>query len=213
MAFEDRFRGTRETIKERQTVYLPLLRECGAGTPERPVLDVGCGRGEWLELLKEQGMARHGIDLNDTMVRLCRDRGLDVTAADAIEYMRVVSPGSLGAVTGFHIIEHLPFRTFVQLLDLSLRALASGGVIVFETPNPENVLVGSRSFYLDPTHRNPLPKEMTTMIAEARGFVRPCARELHPAGASFHAEDKALGQQLDHLFFGPQDYALIAWRP
>ncbi|MDQ2802378.1 MAG: methyltransferase domain-containing protein [Pseudomonadota bacterium] len=213
VAFENRFRGPREEIKERQTVFLQLLDECGAGTTERPVLDVGCGRGEWLELLRGRGLSARGVDINRAMVELCQGMGLDVALGDAIKHLRAAAPGSLGAITGFHIIEHLPFKVFVQLLDLSLRALAGGGVIVFETPNPDNLFVGSRSFYLDPTHRNPLPKEMTTMLAEARGFVRPQARALHPIGASFGAEDRGLGQQLDHLFFGPQDYALIAWRP
>jgi SAM-dependent methyltransferase len=211
--FEDRFRGSRAEIKERQTAHLALMAECRAGTAERPILDVGCGRGEWLELLRERGLASCGVDLNRSMVALCHELGLDVVEADAVEHLRAVPPGSLGAVTGFHIIEHLPFKTFVQLLDVSLRALASGGVILFETPNPSNVLVGSRNFYLDPTHRNPLPSEMVVTIAEARGFVRAHARELHPSGATFGAEDHKLGEHLDRLFFGPQDYALIAWRP
>jgi O-antigen chain-terminating methyltransferase len=153
------------------------------------------------------------VDLNTSMVELCRGCGLDAEAGDAVEHLRALPAGSLGAVTGFHVIEHLPFKTFVELLDEALRALASGGAILFETPNPDNVLVGSRNFYLDPTHRNPLPKELPVMIAEARGFARAHARDLHPAGATFNAEDKALGERLDGLFYGPQDYALVAWKP
>jgi SAM-dependent methyltransferase len=213
LAFEDKFRGTRGIIKERQAVYLPLLEECGAGTLARPVVDVGCGRGEWLELLRDRDLVARGVDLNGSMVELCRGLDLDAAAGDAVEHLRALPAGSLGAVTGFHIIEHLPFKVFVELLDEALRALASGGAILFETPNPDNVLVGSRNFYLDPTHRNPLPKELPVMIAEARGFARAHARDLHPAGASFNAEDKALGERLDGLFFGPQDYALVAWKP
>lgn len=213
IAFEDKFRGARELIKERQAVYLPLLEECGAGTLDRPVLDVGCGRGEWLELLRERDLVASGVDLNASMVALCRGMGLEAVAGDAVEHLHAAAPGSLGAVTGFHIIEHLPFGVFVRLLDEALRALASGGAIVFETPNPDNVLVGSRNFYLDPTHRNPMPSDMTVMIAEARGFARAHARPLHPAGQSFNAKDKALGERLDGLFYGPQDYALVAWKP
>ena len=213
LAFEDKFRGAREDIKGRQAVYLPLLDECGAGTLARPALDVGCGRGEWLELLRDRDLVARGVDLNEAMVELCRGLGLDAALGDAVERLREMPANSLGAVTGFHIIEHLPFQTFVRLLDESLRALASGGVILFETPNPDNLLVGSKNFYLDPTHRNPLPKEMTVMIAEARGFARAHARLLHPMGQSFNARDEALGERLDGLFYGPQDYALVAWKP
>jgi SAM-dependent methyltransferase len=147
------------------------------------------------------------------MVEMCRGFELDAVVGDAVEHLRDLPADSFGAVSGFHIIEHLPFKTFVELLDASLRALAPGGAILFETPNPDNVLVGSRNFYLDPTHRNPLPKEMPVMIAEARGFARAHARVLHPTGQSFGAEDKALGERLDGLFFGPEDYALVAWKP
>jgi O-antigen chain-terminating methyltransferase len=211
VAFEDRFRGTRADIKSRQAVYLPLLHEAHAGTVERPVIDVGCGRGEWLELLRENSLTGRGIDLNRTMVELCtREFGLNCEEGDAVEILRNLPAGSAGAVTGFHIIEHLPFKQFIALLDESLRVLAAGGVIVFETPNPANLLVGSRFFYLDPTHRNPMPAEMTAMAAEARGFVNVEIRELHPYPATFEAEDKVLARQLERFFFGPQDYALVA---
>jgi len=129
---------------------------------------------------------------------------------DAISYLRGLPDDSIGAITGFHIIEHLPFKAFVALLDESRRTLMPGGMILFETPNPANVLVGSRLFYLDPTHRNPMPGEMTAMMAEARGFVQVEIRELFPMAARFQARDEVLARQLDRLFHGPQDYALVA---
>jgi SAM-dependent methyltransferase len=210
VAFEDRFRGSRADIKRRQRVYLATLREAGAGTAERPIVDVGSGRGELLELLGEEGLVARGVDLNAAMVELCRGIGLDSVQADAVDYLNGVEPGGLGAVTGFHIIEHLPFPVMVALLDASLRALAPGGLVIFETPNPANLLVASRWFYLDPTHRNPLPGEMVAMIAEARGFVQVGIRELHPMQARFAARDEVLAAELDRIFHGPQDYALIA---
>lgn len=208
--FEDRFRGTRADIKQRQAVYLELLREVGAGLPGRPIVDVGSGRGELLELLGEAGLRARGVDLNGSMVALCTKLGLDCALDDAVSYLGRLDAGSLGAVTGFHIIEHLPFPTLVALLDASLRALAPGGVVVFETPNPANLLVSSRWFHLDPTHRSPLPAEMVSMIAEARGFVQVSIRELHPMQQRFEARDDVLAAQLDAIFHGPQDYALIA---
>jgi SAM-dependent methyltransferase len=213
VAFEDRFRGSRADIKQRQGVYLELLREAGAGQPGRPIVDVGSGRGELLELLGDEGLQARGVDLNRSMVEFCNRAGLDCTHGDAVAYLGRLDAGSLGAVTGFHIIEHLPFAVFVALLDASLRALAPGGVIVFETPNPANLLVASRWFHLDPTHRNPLPAEMVGMIAEARGFTRVSIRELHPMAQRFEAKDDVLAAQLDAIFHGPQDYALIARKP
>ncbi|TPG46415.1 methyltransferase domain-containing protein [Roseomonas nepalensis] len=213
VAFEDRFRGTRADIKQRQSVYLDTLRAAGAGTAARPIVDVGSGRGELLELLRDEGLHARGVDLNGHMVALCTAAGLDCTKGDAVAYLAGLEPGSLGAVTGFHIIEHLPFPVMVALLDASLHALAPGGIIVFETPNPANLLVASRWFYLDPTHRNPLPGEMVAMIAEARGFVEVSIRPLHPMQARFEARDEVLARELDAIFHGPQDYALIARRP
>jgi len=210
VAFEDRFRGSRPDIRERQRTHLPLLREADAGSDERPIVDVGAGRGEWLELLREEGMQATGVDLNRGMVELCRGLDLNCVEDDAIGYLSRLADNSLGAVTGFHIIEHLPFKTFVALLDECLRVLKPGGLILFETPNPANLLVGSRFFYLDPTHRNPMPGELTAMIAEARGFVQVQIKELHPMPARFQARDEVLAAQLDRMFHGPQDYALVA---
>ena len=211
--FEDRFRGTRADIKQRLRFYLPILAESQAGVPDRPIVDVGCGRGEFLELLQDEGLTGRGVDLNAAMAEACRERGLDCTAEDALTYLARQETGSLGAVTGFHIIEHLPFKTMVRLFDAAYLALAPGGVMVFETPNPANLLVASRWFYLDPTHRNPLPGEMVAMIAESRGFVRISIVELHPMDARFGGEDRVLREQLDQIFHGPQDYVLLARKP
>jgi SAM-dependent methyltransferase len=211
--FEDRFRGTRADIKQRQRFYLPILGESQAGSPERPIVDVGCGRGEFLELLRDEGLTARGVDMNDAMAASCRELGLDCTGEDALAYLARQPAGSLGAVTGFHIIEHLPFKTMVRLFDAAFLALAPGGLLVFETPNPANLLVASRWFYLDPTHRNPLPGEMVAMIAEARGFTRVSIVELHPMDQRFGGEDRVLREQLDQIFHGPQDYALLARKP
>jgi SAM-dependent methyltransferase len=183
-----------------------------AGTAERPIIDVGAGRGEWLELLREAGLVGRGIDLNVAMVQSCIALGLDCMLGDAVAMLAQLPENSLGAVTGFHIIEHLPFATMVALFDAALRVLAPGGVVLFETPNPANLQVGSRSFYLDPTHRNPLPSEMVSMIAQARGFKDVRILPLHPTGGSFEAQDAKLGAQLDALLHGPMDYALIAYK-
>ena len=213
VAFEDRFRGSRADIKQRQRFYLPILAEAGAGTTGRAIVDVGCGRGEFLELMRDEGLIARGVDANETMVEVCQAAGLESVAGDALAYLAQQEPNSLGAVTGFHIIEHLPFKVMVRLFDEAFRALAPGGVMVFETPNPANLMVASRWFYLDPTHRNPLPGEMVSMIAEVRGFTRVSILDLHPAPQRFSGGDPVLREELDRIFYGPQDYALLARKP
>jgi 2-polyprenyl-3-methyl-5-hydroxy-6-metoxy-1,4-benzoquinol methylase len=210
VALEDQFRGSRDEIKERLRIYLPILKEANLGSKKMPVLDVGCGRGEWLELLKEQNLQAQGVDVNRVLAENCREQGLDVIERDVIVYLRSLPDASLGAVTGFHIIEHLPFEVVVNLIDEIVRVLKPGGVAILETPNPENVLVGSHTFYLDPTHRNPLPSAMVKFIAEARGLCRVEVMNLHSLDA-YRVEDAGLEmtKRFNEYFYGPQDYAVV----
>jgi 2-polyprenyl-3-methyl-5-hydroxy-6-metoxy-1,4-benzoquinol methylase len=210
--FEDHFRGTSEDIKERVSVYLPVVKEAHAGEKEAPILDIGCGRGEWLELLKDNGLIAQGIDLNRVMVSRCQEKGLNAMEAEALELLRGLESNSLGAVTGFHIIEHLHYKHLLNIFDEALRVLKPGGVAIFETPNPENIIVGSCNFYYDPTHLNPLPPTPTHFIMEARGFKRVEIMRLHPASDSIElrASAEQLPDRVAHMFLGAQDYALIA---
>jgi 2-polyprenyl-3-methyl-5-hydroxy-6-metoxy-1,4-benzoquinol methylase len=214
VAFEDQFRGTREDIKERLRVYLPFLKGANLGLQTTPILDVGCGRGEWLELLKEEDLQAQGVDQNRVLVEECRRRGFNALEGEAVSYLCRLPQHSLGAVTGFHIIEHLPFELLVRLLDETVRVLKPGGLAIFETPNPENVLVGSHNFYLDPTHRNPLPSATVKFLAEARGLCRVTIMPLHPYPASYEVEDTSfeLAQRFNRYFYGPQDYAVMGWK-
>lgn len=205
-SFEDQFRGSREDIKERFRIYVPVLRDAAITSD---ILDIGCGRGEWLEVLREEGFEARGVELNHAMVEQCAERGLDAADADAIAYLQGLPPGSLRAVTGFHFIEHLPFETLIRLLDEITRVLKPGGLVIFETPNPENVLVGSYYFYFDPTHRNPLPAAMTQFLLESRGLSRIEVMKLHPAEALRVEGDDELTERFNTYFFGPMDYAVI----
>jgi Methylase involved in ubiquinone/menaquinone biosynthesis len=170
VAFEDEFRGSRDLILARAEPYLDLVREAGLGSVDAPVLDLGCGRGEWLDLLREHGLVGRGVDSNRVFVDLCEGRGLDVIEGDVIEVMQSLPGGSIGAITGMHIAEHLPFEVLVQLLDEARRLLRPGGLLALETPNPENLQVATHFFYMDPTHRNPIPPEAFRWLVEARGF-------------------------------------------
>jgi len=177
--FEDLFRGTREDIKGRVKYYLPFVEEVYKKTNKSPILDIGCGRGEWVELLKENNYNATGIDTNKIMVKRCKDLGLDVKEGDVIEYLRNQKDNSLSVITGFHVMEHLPFKVLIKLFDESLRVLKPGGMILFETPNPENINVGAYTFYYDPTHVKPLVPDTIRFIAEQRGFVNTNIIRLH----------------------------------
>ncbi len=209
--FEDLFRGDREDIKQRFTYYIPRLKDAGLGTPETAVLDVGCGRGEWLELLRDNGMTGSGVDMNTVMVEQCVSRGLSATIADAISYLRSLPDGSKGVVTGFHIVEHLPLDVLLTLLDETVRVLRRGGMAIFETPNPSNMLVSTENFYMDPTHRNPLPKALMKFLAEARGLCDVEILPLHPYPASYRLPDdgQPATRLLNQLLYSEQDYAVV----
>jgi SAM-dependent methyltransferase len=211
--FEDRFRGPRDEIKKRVAVYLPIVEAAAAGKPDAPVLDVGCGRGEWLELLNEHGLRARGIDSNRIMVMRCKELDLDVVEADVLEWLRKLDADSLGAVTGFHIIEHLPYRTLLSLFDETLRVLKPGGVAIFETPNPENLVVAACNFYYDPTHRHPLPPEPMRYLAETRGFECVEIKRLHPLPVPDAISAELAAMAVGQWFTSAQDYSVIGYKP
>lgn len=212
--FQDQFRGAKSDIRNRLNVYLPLLQENRLGTEEMPALDVGCGRGEWLELLRDQGMVARGIDQNSVMCELCQSNGLDVQAGTVPECLAKIPDASIGLLTGFHIIEHIPYSDVVQLIESAHRVLKPGGAVIFETPNPENLLVGSRLFYLDPTHRNPIPPPLAQFLVEAGGFQRVSIVRLNalPTDVRLHEDGSEVVNRFNDLLYGPQDFAVIGWK-
>jgi O-antigen chain-terminating methyltransferase len=213
--FEDTFRGPRELIKERQEVYVPRLIKAQAGSKSAPVLDLGCGRGEWLELLADHHLVARGVDSNPVMIERCRAQGVDVTLGDALIYLRGLPDRSVGAVTSFQMVEHMPFETVIALLDEALRVLKTGGLLILETPNPQNVLVGSQTFWIDPTHLKPIPSQTLRFFVEARGFCEAEVWNLQPYPDAIRLpEDPAgTGTRFNDYFYGPQDYGIIARRP
>jgi O-antigen chain-terminating methyltransferase len=207
---EERFRGERNELKERFEFYLPYLK-CDGITEN--ILDVGCGRGEWLELLKETGLSAEGVDSNNLMVAECQAAGIDATHANVFDHFRQVPDKSLNAITGFHIIEHLEFPQLVDFVDQSIRALRPGGLLMLETPNPESVIVATRTFFLDPTHVKPLPAELIRFLLEARGLANIEIVALHPLLEARVTGDTELAARVNDLFYGPMDYGIIARRP
>jgi SAM-dependent methyltransferase len=213
--FEDKFRGSKQEIKQRLRAYLPYVDAFARVSDDqgRRFVDVGCGRGEWLELLGELGIPALGIDMNAAMVDACIASGCAAKVDDAIAYLQRQPAGSLAGVTGFHIIEHLPFETLIALFDAAYAALADGGVLIFETPNPENMIVGSCNFYYDPTHRNPIVPAVAEFIARQRGFSKAEILRLHPFPEDYRVKGEGFsGDLINKFFFGAQDFALIAWK-
>lgn len=211
LSFEDQFRGTRSDIKDRIRIYLPYIRKAGAGSADSPILDLGCGRGEWLEFCSGEGLTAKGVDNNRIMIELCRVFGLDVIEADLLDYLSMHDTDNFGAITAFHIVEHLSFKQIIGFFDGAFRALKPGGTLIVETPNPDNMMVASRDFYQDPTHRNPLPSSTLLFIAKARGFTDLEILPLNPVPD--YARDPEVTGKLRDLIYGPQDYALIGKKP
>lgn len=171
-AFEDQHRGSRELIKSRLEVYLPFINQIQETHPNATALDLGCGRGEWLELLQDNQLSASGIDQDDGMLSACRSRGLNVQTGDAIAHLKSIPNDSLSIVSGFHIAEHLTLEDVQTLIKEALRALKPAGILILEAPNTENLVVGTSSFYLDPTHQRPLPSALLSFLASHLGFTR-----------------------------------------
>ena len=218
--FENEFRGTREIVKLRVAEYLPMITQADAGTEAAPVIDLGCGRGEWLELLREQGLVGRGIDINTVFAQGCRDLGLDVELGDVFDCLARAPDASAGAITSMHLVEHLSHEGVIALIDAAFRVLRPGGVLIFETPNPENFQVGACWFYLDPSHRNPIPAAALRWTVQARGFsdVRVQRLTQHrdfqgPPRVEADLPGAHTINALSDMFMAPLDYAIIAVKP
>ena len=172
-AFEDRYRGSRETIKTRLEAYLPFIEAAKQAFPAAcRALDIGCGRGEWLELLNEQGITAQGVDLDEGMLQACSSIGLSVQQGDGIAYLSQLADNSLELISAFHVVEHISFEQLQTLVSQAMRVLSPGGLLILESPNPENIAVASCSFYMDPTHTKPIPPDLLAFVTEYAGFIQ-----------------------------------------
>jgi SAM-dependent methyltransferase len=217
VAFEEKYRGSAADIRERLGYYLPFVRDAfnsGATANSRTVVDVGCGRGEWLNLLKEQGLAAIGIDTNLHNITSCTEQGLVAHHEDAIAWLARQEDESLGCVSAFHVIEHLDFSQLNYFIDQTLRCLCPGGLLLLETPNPENLLVGTNAFYLDPTHVRPLPPGLMDFLLSYKGFRDVALHRLHPVAADLMIHEQTeVARRCNQLFYEAQDYAVIGIKP
>ncbi|MEO8248721.1 MAG: class I SAM-dependent methyltransferase, partial [Burkholderiales bacterium] len=171
-AFEDCHRGSRELIGKRLEIYLPFVAPLRELYSPARVVDLGCGRGEWLELVSHVGFEAHGVDLDEHMLRACRELKLSVQQGEALQHLQKLDDASHCVVSGFHFAEHISFDDLEALVIEALRVLEPAGLLILETPNPENLVVGTSSFWLDPTHQRPLPPPLLSFLAEHAGFAR-----------------------------------------
>ena len=198
--FADRFRGTEEYVRESQRFYLPYFKG------RREVLDIGCGRGEFLELMKETGIPAHGIDLDSASVEVCRAKGLSAEVADLFTYLTEVGP--LDGIFAAQLVEHLPPEQLPRMIKLCAARLKPGGVLALETPNPECLAIFATHFYIDPTHTRPIPPALLNFYFEEFGFGRIEVHRRFPAVESM-PELAALPEEIRTKFFGALDYSII----
>ncbi|PWI56764.1 class I SAM-dependent methyltransferase [Sulfoacidibacillus thermotolerans] len=206
-AFEDRYRGSRELIKSRLQAYLPFILPLQTIYPECQTIDLGCGRGEWLELLTEYRFQPFGVDLDRGMLMACKERGFSVAEMDAVTALRDLPKESQVVVSGFHIAEHLPFEALQAIFEQALRVLKPGGFLILETPNPENIQVATANFYLDPTHQRPLPPLLLSFLAEFYGFSRVKVLRLQEPQELYAREKFSLSDVIGGV---SPDYAIVA---
>lgn len=205
-AFEDQFRGDPKEIRERLKYYLPFFQEAGKTTD---ILDLGCGSGDWLDLLRDEGLRARGVEINTVMLDACRARQLEVVEADMLAYLHGLPDSCLNVVTAFHLIEHIPFETMLELFEEVRRVLRPGGLVMLETPSPENLVVAACNFYSDPTHHKPVYPHTLTFVLKNLGFNDVRLQFLHPVeGSPFTGNDRL--EPLHMWFYGPRDYAVIA---
>lgn len=206
-SFENKHRGSRESIKERLNAYMPFIEPLKDIYPGETILDLGCGRGEWLEIMQSIGIDGIGIDHDKGMLSYCRDLGLNVKIGDVISFLESMSDESVAIVSSFHLVEHIGFYNVKRLVEESFRILKPGGMLIMETPNPENIIVSTNKFYLDPTHLAPIPSALLSFLVEHEGFERNKILRLQ--------EDKSLSakediQIIDILGGVSPDYSVVA---
>ena len=201
--FADRFRGSEEYVMESQRFYLPYFAN------RRHVLDLGCGRGEFLRLMKEAGVPARGIEASEESVAYCRSLHLDATRADLFEYLSAQPEGSLDGIFCSQVVEHLPADRLPELVRLCAGRLATSGILTIETPNPECLAIFATHFYLDPTHTRPVPSQLLAFYMEEFGLGRIEVHGRAPAVETM-PEVGELPSAFREKFFAALDYAIIA---
>ncbi len=211
-AFEEQHRGSRALIKSRLRTYIPFITPLVSSSSDLDqalpkAVDLGCGRGEWMELLVETGFNVRGVDLDQGMLTACHEQGLVVQKADALTTLQNLPDNSITLISALHLVEHMRFEEAQTLINQALRVLKPGGLLLMETPNPENIVVGASSFYLDPSHVRPIPPGLLSFMTEHAGFARHKVARLQEPKALHTTNTIGLFDVLNHV---SPDYAVLA---
>lgn len=206
-AFEERYYAPRGVIKGLREQYLSYVAPLAVIYPGAASFDIGCGRGEWLELMQAQGFSPLGVDLDADMLQACVDLGLPAQQGDGIAHLQTLGDETQAVVSAFHVVEHITFEQLQTLVAEALRVLKPGGLLIMETPNPENISVATRNFYLDPTHLRPIPPMLLSFLPEFHGFARVGTLRLQEPGDIHTRSDISLTDVLHHV---SPDYAVVA---
>lgn len=210
-AFEDAYRGSNAEIRAKQSYYIPFIEDLKKRVDGRVAVDIGCGRGEWLKLLEEQNLSAIGVDMNTEMVKFCQSQSLVAVEADALSYLEIQRDNSVALISGFHIVEHIPFDIFFGIVKQIARVLEDGGIAIFETPNPENILVGSHYFYHDFSHKNPVTPLSLSFLFKYHGFSEVRIERVNPFPDAEKLDDESeVARRWNNHFYGAQDYAIVA---
>jgi 2-polyprenyl-3-methyl-5-hydroxy-6-metoxy-1,4-benzoquinol methylase len=200
--FAERFRGTEEYVKRNIEFYKPFFAHC------ENVLDIGCGRGEFLSLMRDRGIAARGIDLSEESVAQCRQSGLNAEAADLFSYLATQAEQQFDGIFSSQVVEHLYPRRLPEMIRLCAASLRRGGILAIETPNPQCLAIFATHFYLDPTHTRPIPHPLMAFYMEEAGLGQIEVHELSPAVESM-PELAELPEEFRKRFFGGLDYAIV----
>lgn len=207
--FEQAFRGTKEELLARYVDLANQFKNCS------PVLDIGCGRGEFLELLKDLNVQARGIDLDSELVTQAKSQGLDVIQGDGLEELKSVSDNSLGGIVTIQVVEHLSKQQVLDLVSLSYDKLRVGGKIMIETVNPQSLYVYAHAFYLDPTHAQPVHPSYLSFLFTEMKFSSVDVQWRSPVEEKNKVQETdGLGhdntERINQILFAPQDYAIVA---
>lgn len=205
--FEEKHYAPRSIITQLRQQYLPFVRPLARLYPGANTYDMGCGRGEWLELMLNAGMKPFGIDLDEGMLQGCRELHLPAQQGNALPYLSTLPDNSQAVISAFHVVEHIAFNDLRMAVSEALRVLRPGGLLIMETPNPENIVVATNNFYLDPTHIRPIPPKLLAFLTEFSGFARTKVLRLQESKQLSSQESISLN---DVLGGASPDYAVIA---